>query len=194
MLGGVAQDAATPGYRGAEIDGDCSVRNIGSGQGTLKTCPLSDRLRPTSGCLPKRIFPDHSAIEADSQKISESQIDGHCEQDYFANLRSGPSAQISLANYPQPRGARHLPAGTLGQARSSTLSQFMTPIDWAYLGKERIKRRLIGELDPEAWDLPPKPKWMRWKTYHRLVEQFDRYEVALDRAALSRATKLLRRS
>jgi hypothetical protein len=73
-------------------------------------------------------------------------------------------------------------------------SQFMTAMDRAHLGKERIKRRLIGELDPEEWDLPPKPKWMRWKTYHRYVEQFERYEAALDAGALSRASKLLRRS
>ena len=70
----------------------------------------------------------------------------------------------------------------------------MTAIDRARLGMERIKRRLIGELDPEEWDLPPKPKWMRWKTYHRLVEQFEGYEAAIDAAALARATKLLRRS
>src|SRR5262245_46494567 len=44
-------------------------------------------------------------------------------------------------------------------------SQFMTAMDRAYLGMERIKRRLLGELDPQEWELPPKPKWMRWKTY-----------------------------
>src|SRR5262245_9159516 len=59
--------------------------------------------------------------------------------------------------------------------------------------KGKGKRRLIGELDPEEWDLPPKPKWMRWKTYHRYVERFDRYEAAIDATALSRASKLLRR-
>jgi hypothetical protein len=32
--------------------------------------------------------------------------------------------------------------------------------------------RLIGDL-PDDWDLPPKPKWMRWRTYNRLVERFD---------------------
>ena len=69
----------------------------------------------------------------------------------------------------------------------------MTATDRANLGKEKIKQRLIGELDPEEWDLPPKPKWMRWKTYHRLVEQFDRYEAVLDAGALSRAIKLLKR-
>jgi hypothetical protein len=93
-----------------------------------------------------------------------------------------------------PRGAQHFASRHAWPSQVAYRSQFMTPMDRAYLGKERIKRRLIGELDPEEWDLPPKPKWMRWKTYHRLVERFERYEAALDAAALSRATKLLRRS
>ena len=67
-------------------------------------------------------------------------------------------------------------------------------MDRAQLGKERIKQRLIGELDPEEWNLPPKPKWMRWKTYRRYVEQFESYEAALDAGAVSRTIKLLKRS
>jgi hypothetical protein len=34
---------------------------------------------------------------------------------------------------------------------------------------------------------------MRWKTYRRFVEQFDRYEAVLDAGALSRAMKLMKR-
>ena len=70
----------------------------------------------------------------------------------------------------------------------------MTAMDRAYLGMERIKRRLISDLDPQEWDLPPKPKWMRWKTYQRYVDQFERYEAALDASSLSRAIKLMKRS
>jgi hypothetical protein len=55
-------------------------------------------------------------------------------------------------------------------------SQFQNASDRAYLGKERIKARLIGELDPADWELPPKPKWMRWATYNRYVERFDHYD------------------
>jgi hypothetical protein len=33
-----------------------------------------------------------------------------------------------------------------------------------------MKARLIGKLDPETWELPPKSKWMRWRTYNRLAE------------------------
>jgi hypothetical protein len=92
-----------------------------------------------------------------------------------------------------PRGAQQFASRHAWAGKVAYKSQFMTPMDRAHLGKERIKRRLIGELDPEEWDLPPKPKWMRWKTYHRLVEQFEKYEAALDAGALSRASKLLRR-
>ena len=30
------------------------------------------------------------------------------------------------------------------------------------IGQAKIKSRLIADLDPDEWDLPPKPKWMRW--------------------------------
>jgi hypothetical protein len=34
----------------------------------------------------------------------------------------------------------------------------------AHIGQSKIKSRLIADLDPDEWDLPPKPKWMRWRT------------------------------
>jgi hypothetical protein len=70
-------------------------------------------------------------------------------------------------------------------------SQFQGASDRAYLGKERIKARLIGDLDPQEWELPPKPRWMRWATYNRYVERFDNYEVMLDKASISSVLKRL---
>ena len=46
-------------------------------------------------------------------------------------------------------------------------SQFNDATNRAHSGKARIKSRLIANLDPDEWDLPPKPKWMRWATYNR---------------------------
>ena len=92
-----------------------------------------------------------------------------------------------------PQGARQFASRHAWPGQVAYRSQFMSPMDRAYLGKEKIKQRLIGELDPQEWDLPPKPKWMRWKTYHRIVEQFERYEAALETGALSRAIKLIKR-
>ena len=37
-----------------------------------------------------------------------------------------------------------------------------------------------ADLNPDEWDLPPKPKWMRWRTYNRHVERFDEQEKILD--------------
>jgi hypothetical protein len=71
-------------------------------------------------------------------------------------------------------------------------SQFQNASDRAYFGKERIKARLIGDLDPEDWELPPKPKWMRWETYNRYVERFDDYEERLDNAFIASGSKRLR--
>lgn len=71
----------------------------------------------------------------------------------------------------------------------------MTPIDRAHRGKARINRRLcgIGGFDPNEWDLPPKPKWMRWCTYNRAQRKFDRYEAALDFGTFKVVAKLLAR-
>jgi hypothetical protein len=71
-------------------------------------------------------------------------------------------------------------------------SQFQSASDRAYSGKQRIKARLIGDLDPEAWELPPKPKWMRWATYNLYVERFDGYEDKLERACIDAVGKRLR--
>jgi hypothetical protein len=59
-------------------------------------------------------------------------------------------------------------------------SQFESPVDRAWRGQAKIKSRLIGDCDPDEWDLPPKPKWMRWQTYKQWVERFDDYEEILD--------------
>jgi hypothetical protein len=59
-------------------------------------------------------------------------------------------------------------------------SQFESPADRAHRGKAAIKARLIGECDPDEWELPPKPRWMRWRTYAKHVEKFNHYEELLD--------------
>jgi hypothetical protein len=73
-------------------------------------------------------------------------------------------------------------------------SQFLGPDDRAHHGQAKIKSRLcrIGGFDPDEWDLPPKPKWMRWRTYNRAVEKFDRYESILDKGTFALVAKLKR--
>ena len=59
-------------------------------------------------------------------------------------------------------------------------SQFSDATGRAHLGQAKIKSRLIGNLNPDEWDVPPKPKWMRWQTYDRHVERYDHYGAVLD--------------
>jgi hypothetical protein len=70
-------------------------------------------------------------------------------------------------------------------------SQFLATDDRAHAGQARIRAPLIGDLDPDEWDLPPKPKWMTWRTYNRHVERYDIYEEILDRGTFELVTKLM---
>ena len=73
-------------------------------------------------------------------------------------------------------------------------SQFRGADDRAHAGKARIKVRLIGDCDPDEWDLPPKPKWMRWRTYNRYVDRYDAYEDILDWGTVELVARLFGRS
>jgi hypothetical protein len=67
-----------------------------------------------------------------------------------------------------------------GQHVVAYASQFNNTTGRAHLGQARIKSCLTGGHDPDEWDLPPKPKWMRWRTYDRLEGRFDHYEAVLN--------------
>jgi hypothetical protein len=61
-------------------------------------------------------------------------------------------------------------------------SQFLDRDSRAHHGQSKLNSRLcsIGQFDPDDWNFPPKPKWMRWKTYKRYQERFERHEAQLD--------------
>ena len=96
-----------------------------------------------------------------------------------ANLWMPPGADRFASRYAWPRSVAYA-------------SQFGTPSDRAWRGKEKIKHRLIADLDPDDWDLPPKPKWMRWGTYNRYEAKFDHYEDMLDWHCFRAARRLLK--
>ena len=50
--------------------------------------------------------------------------------------------------------------------------------------------KAIGDLDSVEWDLPPKPKWMRWETHIRYEERFDHHETVLDYGCAELVAKL----
>lgn len=124
-------------------------------------------------------------------------------------LEDEPAQRISLIAEPRPFGGRQWyficpatnrrasvlwrPSGatrfcsrqTWGR-RVAYRSQFNTPDGRAHIGQAKIKSRLIGDLDPDDWDLPPKPKWMRWRTYNEYEAKFDRYEDTLDNGIIEK--------
>jgi hypothetical protein len=80
-----------------------------------------------------------------------------------------------------PSGATKFCSRQAWDGQVAYASQFETPYDRACRGQAKIKSKLIGDHDPDEWELPPKPKWMRWRTYNRFVRRFDGYENAIER-------------
>jgi hypothetical protein len=80
----------------------------------------------------------------------------------------------------KPLGASRFCSRKAWEGQVAYLSQFGNWIDRAHAGKAKVKARLLGDCDPEEWDLPPKPIGMRWRTYNRLVDRYDGYQSKLD--------------
>jgi hypothetical protein len=91
----------------------------------------------------------------------------------------------------RPPGAREFRCRQGWGSRVAYSSQFLDPYNRAHRGQAKIKARLIGELEPDEWALPPKPKRMRWSTYKLLVDRFDSYEEIVDRRVAKVMQKLL---
>jgi hypothetical protein len=91
----------------------------------------------------------------------------------------------------KPSGASRFCSRQTWRRQVAYHSQFNDATNRAHAGKARIKSRLIANLDPDEWDLPPKPKWMRWATYNRYEARFDQYEDALDYGCVSLIAKLM---
>jgi hypothetical protein len=94
-----------------------------------------------------------------------------------------------------PAGAKYFGCRQRWGRQVAYSSQFLDRDNRAHRGQAKIKARLcrIGGYDPDEWDLPPKPKWMRWRTYERAVDRFDKYEDVLDEGIVRLAAKLGRR-
>jgi hypothetical protein len=124
------------------------------------------------------------------QSISLSAQPRHLggRQWYFICPATGRMASVLW----RPPGATRFCCRQTWGRQVAYLSQCVGPVDRAWRGKTKIKRVLIADLDSDEWDLPPKPKWMRWRTYQRYVDRFDRYEDLLDRQISFAAARLLR--
>ena len=92
-----------------------------------------------------------------------------------------------------PPGATRFCSRQAWGRQAAYASQFASPVDRAFRGQAKIKSRLIGTCDPDEWDLPPKPKWMRWSTYNRHMQRFVSYEDTLDRHSVDLVARLTNR-
>jgi len=80
----------------------------------------------------------------------------------------------------KPYGADVFASRYVWGRQAAYQSQFHDPIGRAWQTQAKIKARLIGDLNPDDWELPPKPKRMRWATYNRMVAKFDEAEEVKD--------------
>jgi hypothetical protein len=81
----------------------------------------------------------------------------------------------------RPSGASSFASRHAWGRSAAYASQFLDPVDRVWRTKDKIKARLLGNEDPEKWDLPPKPKGMRWTTYERWEAKYDKADEALIR-------------
>lgn len=95
----------------------------------------------------------------------------------------------------RPPGANYFACRQKWGRQVAYASQFLDRANQAHRGQARLKSRLcrIGGFNPDDWEFPPKPKWMRWSTYKRAEAKFDRYESILDQGSLAAVIRLLGR-
>ncbi|MER8792348.1 hypothetical protein NKH71_31740 [Mesorhizobium sp. M0983] len=122
----------------------------------------------------------HIRFNKDMQRIPLWTMRRHFggRQWYFAC----PRLHIPVSVLWMPPGAAKFASKKHWGRQVAYHSQFLDHTGRAHHGQAKIKRRLcsIGSFDPDDWDFPPKPKWMRHRTYGRAEAKFDRYEDILD--------------
>jgi hypothetical protein len=72
--------------------------------------------------------------------------------------------------------------------------QCVGPMDRAHLRLACLHRKLAADYDGPDIPPPPKPKWMRWKTYSRIAQQIEAGQEQLDMVFATGAQRILARS
>jgi hypothetical protein len=68
------------------------------------------------------------------------------------------------------------------------------PMDCAHRRLARLHRKLAADYDGPDMPPPPKPKWMRRKTYSRITQQIEAGQQQLDVVFMTGAQRILARS
>lgn len=93
----------------------------------------------------------------------------------------------------RPLGATFFASRHHWGCRAAHASQSLDPIGRAWRTKAKVKTALLGDEDPDEWDLPPKPKGMRWATYEKWVARYDAAEEMLDAQLVMAAARMMKR-
>ena len=93
----------------------------------------------------------------------------------------------------RPLGATFFASRYAWGRRAAYASQFLDPIGRAWRTKAKVKATLLRNEDPDEWDLPAKPKGMRWATYERWVAKYDAAEEMLVTQLVMAAARPMKR-
>jgi hypothetical protein len=93
----------------------------------------------------------------------------------------------------RPPGARYFACRQKWERQVAYRTQFMCPSDRVHHMRRKLCDRIGGPGSHEEWDVPPKPKWMRWTTYARLESRIDAQDAILDRELSFAAAKFLQK-
>jgi len=101
-----------------------------------------------------------------------------------------PETNLRASVVWRPPGARRFASRHAWGRQVAYSSQFQTRCDRAISAAQRIRCRLGGpEWAGLDGNYPPKPKWMRWKTYDRHLERADAYEAIADQRLIALVAK-----
>jgi hypothetical protein len=156
------------------------VLTYGSGETITATIKLSDY----GGLLDL----SHQGGEQSFSLVSNPRHFGGLQW-YAVCLKTGRMVRVLY----RPLGATFFASRHAWGRRAAYASQFLDPIGRAWRTKAKVKTRLLGDADPDEWDLPPKPKGMRWATYERWVARYDAAEEMLDVQLAMPASRLMKR-
>ncbi|WJI76985.1 hypothetical protein [Mesorhizobium sp. C395A] len=166
----IRSDVITPGsYRCSSV---CWTDGYSCEQRATATIS-ADMSDPENGWL-------HIGIDGETQRIllwpMPRHFGGH--QWYFAC----PRRHIPVSVLWMPPGAASFASKKHWDRQVAYQSQFLDQTDRAHRGQAKIRGRLclIGSFDPDEWDFPPRPKWMRQRTYDNAEAKFDHYEHILE--------------
>jgi hypothetical protein len=91
----------------------------------------------------------------------------------------------------KPRGSPMFASRQAFQRQVAYFSQFLTPGARAVQSAQNIRRKLGGDNSPALLsDFPAKPKWMRWRTYERLLNRHEAEAEAALTGVIHRLARL----